>query len=512
MIDDAQLLRRYVENRSEEAFAGLVERYLGLVYHSAARQLGGDTHAAQDVTQTVFLLLAEKARTLAGHPNLAAWLHATTHFKVTAVLRSERRRRMREEAVHTMGEILNESCLDADWERIRPVLDEALLKLSERDREAVLLRFFQGRSFAEIGVRLSLAEKSAHKRVERALDKLREQLARRGITSSAAALATTLGAQAALAPPSGLATAVTGAALAGPAPAAVFMLAQFMSSTKATVAAALVMIGLAGGIATHEIIASRDAEVSLATAERENNNLRARLRVAQLQAGQAERERADLERSLASLRTAQTGVRMPTEIPVRTGRPGLKDGAEFLKAHPEVRQALIAYFRTSMNAQYRDLFAALGLGPAQIERFQDIEMNATRRIVGEYFMDVGGQQSSAQEHREQLRDLLGEAGLQQYRDYGKSAPARALVTQLASALYFTETPLTAAQADQLKQMILAAPREDLPGLDGLGWEEVLPKAQSLLSAGQYAALQDMHQQVLHSRAQTAAVRAIPPIN
>jgi RNA polymerase sigma factor (sigma-70 family) len=513
MVDDAQLLRRYVESRSEEAFAELVDRHLGLVYHAAARQLGGDTHAAQDIAQTVFLLLAEKARPLIGHPCLAAWLHATTHFKVTATLRAERRRRAREEAVHTMSEILNDPLSDADWERIRPILDEALLELNERDREAVLLRFFEGQPFAEIGARLSLPEKTAHKRVERALDKLRERLARRGITSSAAALATVLGAQAALAAPSGLAATVTGAALAGPGPAAAFTLIQIMSSTKATVTAAVVAVGLAGGIATHEIIASRNAEAALATIRQENNDLLAKVRAAQLLASQAERERGELEQSLASRRAAQAAAaNQPSQIPVRTGRPGLQDGAEFLKTHPEFKQALIASFRSSLTAQYGELYATLGLTLAQIERLQDIEMNATRRGVGAYWMEVGGKLSSYQEHQDQLLELLGEAGLQQYRDYNKAAPARLLVTQLASAVYFTDTPLTADQAEALKQIVRDAPRssrQQMPGLDRVPWDVVMSKAQSILAPAQFAALQDMHQQVLHFQAQSAATRAIP---
>src|SRR5687767_15014606 len=98
MSDDAQLLREYVECRSEAAFAELVQRHLALVYNSAARQLGDEAHLAPDVAQTVFVLLAAKSRALLAHPNLTAWLHTTTHWKVSEVRRAERRRRTREAA------------------------------------------------------------------------------------------------------------------------------------------------------------------------------------------------------------------------------------------------------------------------------------------------------------------------------------------------------------------------------------------------------------------------------
>jgi RNA polymerase sigma factor (sigma-70 family) len=180
MIDDATLLRHYVEARSEEAFTQLVERHLSLVYHSALRQSGGDSHLAQDVAQTVFVLLAEKARSLLGHPSLVGWLHATTHFKVAKALESERRRRIREQAAYAMQEVLANSPTQTDWDRIHPVLDETILELDEQDRTAVLLRFFEGQAFADIGARLLLTEKGAHKRVERALDKVRKQLTEQG--------------------------------------------------------------------------------------------------------------------------------------------------------------------------------------------------------------------------------------------------------------------------------------------------------------------------------------------
>jgi DNA-directed RNA polymerase specialized sigma24 family protein len=93
MSHDAQLLREYVESRSEAAFAALVDLHLPLIYRSALRQVGGDVHGAREVAQSVFVLLAEKSRSLLDHPSLAGWLHKATHFKVSELRRTNDRRR-----------------------------------------------------------------------------------------------------------------------------------------------------------------------------------------------------------------------------------------------------------------------------------------------------------------------------------------------------------------------------------------------------------------------------------
>jgi len=83
-----------------------------------------------------------------------------------------------------MQDLLSSPAPEAGWDRLRPVLDDVMHDLNERDREAVLLRFFEGRPFAQVGARLGLSENAARMRVERALDKLHALLARRGITST----------------------------------------------------------------------------------------------------------------------------------------------------------------------------------------------------------------------------------------------------------------------------------------------------------------------------------------
>lgn len=96
MTETQTLLADYAGTGSEAAFQGLVTRYLGLVYSTAVRLVGGDAHLAKDFTQTVFIDLARKARTFHGHAMLGGWLHHHTVFVASTMMRGERRRRLRE--------------------------------------------------------------------------------------------------------------------------------------------------------------------------------------------------------------------------------------------------------------------------------------------------------------------------------------------------------------------------------------------------------------------------------
>ena len=252
MIEDSELLRRYAEDRAEEAFAEIVRRQVNLVYSAALRQVHGDAQLAQDVTQLVFADLARKAGMLARRRVLAGWLFTSTRYAAAKLVRGEQRRRARETEAELMRKTLYDDGVETlDWARVRPVLDAALAELGEADRAAVLLRFFEGHDYAGVGGRLGLGENAARMRVERAMEKLRAALKRRGLTSTTAALALALGNQAVQAAPAGLAATVTGAALvsaaAGGGGAAVL---TFMSMTKLQlgIAGAVVALGV-GGVA-----------------------------------------------------------------------------------------------------------------------------------------------------------------------------------------------------------------------------------------------------------------------
>jgi RNA polymerase sigma factor (sigma-70 family) len=215
MTDSQTLLAEYAGSGSESAFRELVTRYIGLVYATALRLVEGDTHLAEDVAQTVFMDLARKARGLSSAVMLGGWLHQRTFNVAAPMMRAARRRQEREREAVQMNALPGDPA--ADLEQIAPMPDEALTKLGQDDRTAIILRFFERRDFRAIGTALGSNEDAARMRVTRALEKLHILLKHRGVTLSAAALGAALAMEAATAAPVGLAASVAGAALAGSA-------------------------------------------------------------------------------------------------------------------------------------------------------------------------------------------------------------------------------------------------------------------------------------------------------
>lgn len=283
MKDDATLLRAYARDRSEGDFAELVRRHVNLVYSAALRQVNGDTHLAEDVTQLVFSDLARKAARLADHRVLAGWLFTSTRFAAAKLVRGEQRRRAREQEAQSMQETSDQTAA-VDWARVGPVLDETLAKLSERDREAILLRYLEGRDYAEVGAKLSLSDNAARMRVDRAVDKLRLLLARRGVTSSATAISLALGQQAVASAPIGLAATVTSSVLGSVAiGGGVAATLTFMSVTKLQIgiASAALLAGTGAYVIQEnqtaslraELVALQRAPEDLGTLHAENQQL-----------------------------------------------------------------------------------------------------------------------------------------------------------------------------------------------------------------------------------------------
>ena len=214
-MDDWELIQAYVRDRSEAAFTALADRHLGMVYSVALRQVG-DTLLAGDVAQSVFVLLARKAGSLRQGTLVSGWLFRTTRFVASRALRSELRRKRREEAASVMNSVsTSPDDADALWEQLAPHLDEAVASLSETDRAAVLLRFYEKQPLRAVGARIGLSEEAAKKRVQRAVEKLRGFYARRGLCLSAAVLAAVLAERTVQAAPAALTSAVVQAGLAG---------------------------------------------------------------------------------------------------------------------------------------------------------------------------------------------------------------------------------------------------------------------------------------------------------
>jgi RNA polymerase sigma factor (sigma-70 family) len=324
MPDDIELLCRYAREGSEEAFAELVHQRLGFVYAVALRGVGGDAHLAEDVAQRVFARLARKAPQLAERTVLAGWLYRTTRFVAVDVVRAEHRRRRREQEAQLMQ--APDDTPQTDWEAIRPELDQAISELGDVDRDAVVLRFFESQAFAEIGQRLRLTEDTARKRVERALEKVRQALARRGVKSSSAALAVILADKSALATvPASLAATITGAALGGKLAVGGGLglgIFAFMNTTKTVAGISGIAALLAIGISIHQTNVARDASSGLAQSEQVVAGLRRELQEVQRRFAEARATPAPPTAATApAIATPPTAVNPPLWNPVADMRP-----------------------------------------------------------------------------------------------------------------------------------------------------------------------------------------------
>ena len=241
-LDDIALLKQFAENDSEPAFAGIVSRHLNLVYSTAFRATG-NAHAAQEISQAVFIILARKAKSLGAKTILSGWLHQTARLTAANYVRGEIRRQKREQETF-MQSTLNETA-DETWLQIAPVLDDAISKLGAKDRDAIVLRFFENKSLGEVGAALGASEDAAKMRVNRALEKLRKFFTKRGVTFSAAAIAGAVSANSVQAAPVGLAKTISavaitkGAAAGGSTLALVKGALKIMAWTKMKTAVAI---------------------------------------------------------------------------------------------------------------------------------------------------------------------------------------------------------------------------------------------------------------------------------
>ena len=209
--DDNELLQEYVQRNSQIAFETLVNRYINLVYSTAFRHVRNPDDA-REIVQVVFSILAAKAAGLRKETVLPGWLYHTARLTSVSFLRAETRRRRREEMA--MEDIFHEQ-QDPVWEHLAGLLDEAMACLAEQERDALVLRFFQGRTFPEMATLLNQKQSTLQKRVDRSLEKLRCTFVKRGVGVSATALSFAIGTHSVQAAPTGMASMIASKAMAG---------------------------------------------------------------------------------------------------------------------------------------------------------------------------------------------------------------------------------------------------------------------------------------------------------
>jgi RNA polymerase sigma factor (sigma-70 family) len=211
-MTDVELLNQH-RNGSESAFADIVRRHLSWVYGLACRRLG-DSHLAEDVAQAVFILLHRKSPKFAADRAMMSWLYKTACYASDSAARGERRRHNRETKLAMQRPEAAEPTESPEWVELAPMLDRLIGQLSRTDREAILLRYYRGLEFGEIAQQIGVTPAAARKRTERAVEKLRQLAAPKGIPISTTSLAAGLAGLCKISVPPGLVATATTAATA----------------------------------------------------------------------------------------------------------------------------------------------------------------------------------------------------------------------------------------------------------------------------------------------------------
>src|SRR5579862_1452258 len=227
---DMELLREYADRNSEAAFATLVSRHVNLVYSVALRKTG-NPHAAEEITQAAFIILAQKAGRISEKTILPGWLYQTARLTAANFLKREIRRARREQEAYMQTE-LHTTAPDETWDQLAPLLEDAMGQLGEKDRAAVVLRFFGDKSFAEVAAASGVSENAAKKRVKRALEKLHRYFSKHGIRSTTDIIAGEISNHSVQSAPAVLAKSVTAVAMTKGAAASGSTLALIKGALK----------------------------------------------------------------------------------------------------------------------------------------------------------------------------------------------------------------------------------------------------------------------------------------
>ena len=476
MTDDAELLSRYAADQSEDAFAELTRRHVDLVHSAALRLMNGDLHAAQDVTQQVFTEVARQAKRLARHPALVGWLYTTTRLMALRMNRTEQRRQAREQEANMMNELLHDDTPPVDWNRLRTVIEDAMHELDDQDRHAVLLRYFQNKTLNEVGAELNLTENAARMRVDRALDKLRGKLARHGITTTAAALAAVVAANAVQAAPAGLAATISAAAVAGSAVQASTLIVATKTIAMTTLQKTIVAAALAAAVGTGVYAVHQGAQLrgQIRTLEEQQAPMTAQIQQLQQERGQAAGQLAALRAENARLRSNST----PTEVLKLRGQVGAlrqkaaennqpASGLDKMMSDPAMKEYLRQAQKEKLRSMYADLFKELKLTLEQTDQFLQIMGDMASKSM-EQIATPGTPNQSAIDALaglgSQLYTLLGDQGMARFKEYSDEIPARTTVTLLNGQL--GDNPLTPEQSAQLLQIVKAEPADLTKGITG----------------------------------------------
>jgi RNA polymerase sigma factor (sigma-70 family) len=456
--DDMELLQDYATGHSEEAFAALVSRHVNLVYSAALRSVHNPSHA-EEITQAVFVTLARKSRSLRRGTVLSGWLYQTARLTASNFVRTEMRRQHREQQAciqTTMNDPEPES-----WTHIGPLLDDAMAQLSDKDRNAIVLRFFEGKALKEVGEAFGITEDAAKMRVNRALDKLRDFFQQCGITVSVAALAAAISKNSIQAAPAGLSASVAagiaqGSALTVSSLTLVKGAIQIMTSTKISVAI--------GVIAAAVIIALQAQKVSVQKQAVERLQTQMVQDVQTSRAQQAEIAKLQEQNSFYA-KTVESSARDVAKARARVSTPpdakatavaadGSKSNAWAEMFNDQtMRETMRARLYEFTKMMYAPLVKKLDLSPQQADKFCQIlnsmELNAMETQRSERTRADGVTSMFAD-----LQSLLGDDGMAQYNDFIQNLNDQSKLSSLN--IDFGDNPLSDTQQQLLLQAMKTA--------------------------------------------------------
>ncbi len=519
-LDDMQLLAEYAARNSEEAFSTLVARHVNLVYSAALRQ-SRNRQEAEEITQAVFLILARKAKTLRQGTVLSGWLYQTARLTAANSLRREIRRQNRDQQAY-MQSTLNQPEPE-HWQQVGPMLEQAMSGLSDADRNAIVLRYFENKPLKEVGAALGASDDAAKMRVNRALEKLRKFFLKRGVTLSAAALGAAISAHSVQAAPAGLSTAVIAAACQGSA-----LTASTLTLAKGTLKImAWTKFHLAVGTAAVAVIALQ--YVKIENQHQETVSLQGQLQRAAQQSDQQLASIKELEtRDETMARSLRTVVRESTQsaarkaaapAPVATPMDvansvnlspkadGLGSAMENLMKNPDYLKAIAEQQAQMLKTQYAPLVKQLNLTPEQRDAFYAALMdNATNTMVQGLAMMSGTNKAEAtgviedaqKSLQEQMRSLLGDSGFAQFQEYQTTIPDRQLLESMKAS--FADNPLTDDQQQSLLQIMINERKNSIMPLDPATGKPVVLEANPAAQMEQTLQTQDQINQRVYQQA------------
>lgn len=394
---------------------------------------------------------------------------------------------------------------ELDAERLRPLIDGALDRLSDSDREVILLRFYRGSAFGDIARRCGISEDAARFRLNRALERVKRLLLKSGISSSPAALTLVFAESANAASTAGLVNAVSRGALAkasaaGSAGVSLTQTLQIMSNTK-VIAAAAVLIACTGGFLLHREHAKL-AEIRAELVSRKNADQRAPRQFVNTRPDQqaAHEQIQIVAKFTPSAPVITNRSSAPHVAPTSTAQSTATSSVEAKKVNwalsrdPEIRAALAAWIGSAVRASFAAFYRSANLSADQIVAFEALALEQDTNM-GQAVLTLRPENKTLSEVTSDLRELLGDDVYQQYRRYSQTQCVRAVALGLAGFVHDTDSPLSAEQAEQLTQIFAeSSPNYQegrFPFPKDIDWTTALPRARGILTESQFTALNDL---------------------